>query len=247
MTIALKPRSKRFATVAAVVIAAIATLSGAPQLPPYGGADELRADLAARRARAMDALGPASILVAWSARAKVYSTDVNYEYRQESNMLYLSGMTQEETILVLIPGAKTQREVPFTREADPRREHWNGHTLTPAEVTTESGVRTVYPLSAFQPFIDGLLGGTGYPAARRGGGGGIRRRLSRPSEHGKARLGILERVGAPADRWTRRRAGSAAGSRLLQDRGRHGRCRWPRSIRASRLRRRAHRDHPPVR
>jgi hypothetical protein len=66
-------------------------LSGAPQLPPYGGANELRADLAARRARAMDELGPASILVAWSAPAKVYSTDVNYEYRQESNMLYLSG------------------------------------------------------------------------------------------------------------------------------------------------------------
>ncbi len=35
-------------------------------------------------------------------------------------MLYLSGMTQEENVLVLIPGAKTQREVLFTREADPR-------------------------------------------------------------------------------------------------------------------------------
>ena len=79
-------------------------------------------------------------------------------------MLYLSGMTQEETILVLIPGAKTKSEILFTSEADPRREHWNGHTLTPQEVTAESGVQTVYPLAAFQPFIDGLLGGTGYQA-----------------------------------------------------------------------------------
>ena len=107
MTTGLK--SKRIATIAAAVAAAITTLSGAPQLPPYGGANELRADLAARRAKAMNELGPASILVAWSAPARVYSTDVNYEYRQESNMLYLSGMTQEETILVLVPGAKTQR------------------------------------------------------------------------------------------------------------------------------------------
>ena len=170
MTIALKLESKRFATIATVAVAAIVTLSGAPQLPPYGGANELRADLAARRARAMDELGQASILVAWSAAPKVYSTDVNYEYRQESNMLYLSGMTQEETILLLIPGAKTQREVLFTREADPRREHWNGHTLTPAEVTTESGVRTVYPLSRFQPFMDELLGCVskgGYPPGPR--------------------------------------------------------------------------------
>ena len=196
MTIALK--TKRLVTVTAAVAAAIATLSGAPQLPPYGGADELRADLAARRARAMDGLGPDSILVAWSAPPKVYSTDVNYEYRQESNMLYLSGMTQEETILVLIPGAKTQREVLFTREADPRREHWNGHTLTAAEVTMESGVRTVYPLSRFQQFVDELLGCASYPAD------GIKScdmvefaPFVQAMKAGKARLGILERVGAP--------------------------------------------------
>ena len=208
MTIA--STTKRFATVAAVVTAAIATLSGAPQLPPYGGANELRADLAARRARAMDELGPASILVAWSAAPKVYSTDVNYEYRQESNMLYLSGMTQEDTILVLIPGAKTQREVLFTREADPRREHWNGHTLTPAEVTMESGVRTVYPLSKFQGFIDDLLGCVskgGYPAGPENAGlrSGVKScdisefdAFLQAMNDGKARLGIFERVSAPA-------------------------------------------------
>ena len=53
----------------------------------------------------------------------MYSTDVNYEYRQESNMLYLSGMTQEESILVLIPAAKNETRNLFTLEADPRREH----------------------------------------------------------------------------------------------------------------------------
>ena len=78
------------------------------QIPPYGGAAELRADLAARRANAMAALGPESVLSPGARPPKVYSTDVNYEYRQESNMLYLSGMTQEDTILVLIPGAKTK-------------------------------------------------------------------------------------------------------------------------------------------
>ena len=181
--------------VAAVVAALGVTASG--QIPPYGGAAELRADLAARRANAMTALGPESILIAWSAPAKVYSTDVNYEYRQESNMLYLSGMTQEESILVLIPAAKTKREILFTLEADPRREHWNGHTLTPAEVTAESGITAVYPLSAFQPFIDGLLSGTGYQmsseeASAEFGG------FTSAIRAGKARLGIFERVGTSA-------------------------------------------------
>jgi Xaa-Pro aminopeptidase len=202
-------KTNHLAVIALAASVAVATLSGAPQLPPYGGANELRADLAARRAKAMDELGPGSILVAFSATPKVYSTDVNYEYRQESNMLYLSGMTQEETILVLIPGATTQREVIFTSEADPRREHWNGHTLTPAEVTEASGVRTVYPLSRFQQFVDELLGCVskgGYPPGPENAGlrSGVKScdtlefdAFLRAVNDGNARLGLLERVGTP--------------------------------------------------
>src|ERR1043165_7271292 len=58
------------------VLALAPSLSG--QIPPYGGADALRADLAQRRAKAMAALGPESVLIAWSASPKVYSTDVDY-------------------------------------------------------------------------------------------------------------------------------------------------------------------------
>jgi len=150
------------ATRLAVLMAALVCLGmgGAlhGQIPPYGGAAELRADLTARRARAMAALGSESILVAWSAPARVYSTDVNYEYRQESHLLYLSNMTQEDTILVRIPGARTKKERLFTREADPRREHCNGHTPTAAEVTADGGVMTdagLVTLSAKAPRLVG--------------------------------------------------------------------------------------------
>ena len=61
------------------------------------------------------------MLIGWSAPAKVYSTDVDYEYRQDSNLLYLTGMTQEETILVLMPGAATKKEMIFVREPNARR------------------------------------------------------------------------------------------------------------------------------
>ena len=182
-------------SVAALVwVAASGSVFG--QLPPYGGAAEYRADLAARRANAMAALGPETVLVAWSAPARVYSTDVNYEYRQESNMLYLSGMTQEETILVLVPGAKTRKEILFTSEADPRREHWNGHTLTAAEVTAASGVSTVYPLAQFQPFMDALLGGTGFQQSAEEAAADFGPYFD-AIKAGKARLAIFERVGAP--------------------------------------------------
>ena len=93
----------------------------------------------------------------WSAPSRVYSTDVNYEYRQESNLLYLSGIDQEDTILVLMPGNETRKEILFVREADARREHWNGHSLTPAEASAASGIQTVLTTNQFESFISGVF------------------------------------------------------------------------------------------
>ena len=79
----------------------------------------------------MERLGPDTLAIFWSAPTRVYSGDVDYEYRQESNLLYLTGIDQPETILVLMPGNTSRREILFIREADARREHWEGHSLTP--------------------------------------------------------------------------------------------------------------------
>src|SRR3954465_15352591 len=120
-------------------------------------AGPLQDDVKARRARAMDRLGPDAIAIFWSAPPRVYSGDVNYEYRQESNLLYLTGIDQEDTILVLMPGNETRKEMLFVREADARREHWNGHSLTLAEATAASGIETVMTVNQFEPFIAAVL------------------------------------------------------------------------------------------
>lgn len=117
----------------------------------------LQDDLKARRGHALERLGPDGMAILWSAPPKVYSTDVNYEYRQESNLLYLTGIDQEDTILVLMPGNETRKEILFVREADTRREHWNGHSLTPAEASAASGIQTVLTLNQFEPFVAGIL------------------------------------------------------------------------------------------
>jgi Xaa-Pro aminopeptidase len=114
-------------------------------------------DVKARRARAMERLGPDAIAIFWSAPTRVYSGDVNYEYRQDSNLLYLTGIDQEDTILVLMPGNETRKEILFVREADARREHWNGHSLTPAEASVASGIQTVMTGNQFEPFIAALF------------------------------------------------------------------------------------------
>ena len=124
----------RLAAVAAVAAAATTVHAG-----------PLQDDLAARRSRLLAQLSPGTVAVVWSAPPRVFSLDVDYEYRQDSDLFYLTGLTQEESILVLVPGAKTMREVLFVREPNARREHWNGHVLTKEEVTAETGIGHVGP------------------------------------------------------------------------------------------------------
>jgi Xaa-Pro aminopeptidase len=137
---------------------------GAPlvarQLPPFGGAAAFVGDLSARRARVMDALGPNAVGVFWSAPERVYSTDVNYEYRQDSTLLYLTGIDQPDSVLVLVPSATTTREILFVRAADARRELWNGHVPTPPESAATSGIKTIYTKPMFDAFMSNLLSGT---------------------------------------------------------------------------------------
>jgi Xaa-Pro aminopeptidase len=113
----------------------------------------------------MERLGPETLAIFWSAPTRVFSADVDYEYRQDSNLLYLTGIDQEDTILVLIPGNETRKEILFIRDADARREHWEGHSLTPQEATAQSGIQTVMSAGQFDPFVSAML-------SRRPMGGG---------------------------------------------------------------------------
>ncbi len=128
-----------------------------PALARTAAAGPYQDDLKARRARAMEKLGTETVAIFWSAPPRVYSLDVNYEFRQDSNLLYLTGIDQEDTILVLMPGNATKKEILFVREADARREHWNGHSLTPAEAKEASGIETVLTANQFEPFVIGLF------------------------------------------------------------------------------------------
>ena len=121
-------------------------------------AGPLQDDLKARRTRMMERLTPQTLAIVWSAPGRVYSTDVDYGYRQDSNMLYLTGIEQPDTILVLMPGNKTQRELLFVLEPNPRREHREGHILTKEEAAAASGIATVYHTSQFESFLAAMFG-----------------------------------------------------------------------------------------
>jgi Xaa-Pro aminopeptidase len=125
-------------------------------------AGELQDDLIARRAAVMQHLAPEDMLVLWSAPERVYSLDVDYEFRQDSNLYYLTAIDQPNTILVLMPGNRERTAFLFMSPSNPEREHWTGHLLTPAEAAAQSGITSILPTTAFDPFMDAVLSGGVY-------------------------------------------------------------------------------------
>lgn len=125
-------------------------------------ASDFSDDLTARRARLMERLGPDSVLILLSAPTRVYSNDVDYEYHQDSNLYYLTGITQDETILVLMPGNVSRREILFIKDRNPEREHWTGHLLSREDARERTGIGTVLSTSAFDAFIGAILSRSSY-------------------------------------------------------------------------------------
>ena len=80
------------------------------------------------------------------------SADSTLPFEQHRDIFYLSGVDQEESILVLFPNAVEvkHREVLFLRETNEHIAVWEGAKLTKAQATALTGIETVYWLSDFK-------------------------------------------------------------------------------------------------
>jgi Xaa-Pro aminopeptidase len=56
-------------------------------------------ELAARRKKVADTIGPKSIMVLFGAEPRVYTNDVDFPFRQENNFFYLTNLNQQREIL----------------------------------------------------------------------------------------------------------------------------------------------------
>src|SRR4028119_1683945 len=83
-----------------------------PPAPVFDDGARL-AELAARRARVAQEIGKQSLLVLFSGEPRVYTNDVDYEFRQENNLYYLTGLKQQRATLILVPGHASTREILF--------------------------------------------------------------------------------------------------------------------------------------
>ena len=91
-------------------------------------------------------LKPDSICVVLSSDVMPTSADGRLGFVQHSDLFYLCGIDQEETILVICPDAHEEkhREILFVRETSEQIAIWEGPKYTQAQATAISGVPTVY-------------------------------------------------------------------------------------------------------
>jgi Xaa-Pro aminopeptidase len=87
------------------------------------------------------------------------NADGTMRFRQNSDLFYLSGVDQEETILVLCPDFpdKKYREVLFLRETSELISIWEGHKLTKEEAREATGIETVLWLSEFPRLFNTVM------------------------------------------------------------------------------------------
>lgn len=75
-----------------------------------------------------------------------------------SDLFYLSGIEQEESILVLFPSASNpkHREILFLREPSEHLKIWEGHKHDKEEATTISGIRSIHWVKEFDDVMQQL-------------------------------------------------------------------------------------------
>lgn len=87
------------------------------------------------------------------------SADSTMPFQQHRDIFYLSGVDQEESILLLFPGAveEKHREILFLRETNEHIAIWEGEKLTKERAFEVSGIKTVYWLQDFDKIFFGLM------------------------------------------------------------------------------------------
>ena len=143
--------------------------------PPASWQRDRVADLSARRRALMDQIGEKGILLLFAAEPRNYANDVDWPFRQENDFFYLTGLTQPGAALVIVPGAKTMREIVFLPKADPSREAWTGHMLMQDEARQISGIKEIWDAAQLNAFLGTLIPrahGALVPGGEGGGRGG---------------------------------------------------------------------------
>jgi len=110
------------------------------------------APYAARRRRLAEAMGD-GVAVVPTAPERVRNRDTHFPYRFDSHFYYLTGFSEPEAVLVLLPG----KSILFCRERNPEREIWDGFRHGPEAARERYGFDEAHAIETLDGKLPALL------------------------------------------------------------------------------------------
>ncbi len=104
-------------------------------------------------------LKPKSIAIFNANDEQLRSGDQNFAFKQNPDLFYLSGIDQEQSILILFPDCPNPlyREVLFLRQTNDHIKVWEGHKYTKEEAKKASGLEQVFWLDEFWTVLPSII------------------------------------------------------------------------------------------
>lgn len=124
----------------------------APKFPDT----ERHAELAKRRAAVAAKMADNSTLILFSAEPRLYTNDVDYVYRQENNLYYLTALKQDGATFVMTKNGGTVTETLFLPKRVPLREAWEGKMYSHEQAMAVSGLKALVDSSERAAFFQAL-------------------------------------------------------------------------------------------
>ena len=114
------------------------------------------------RKRFVEQLSTNSLAIFNSNDIITTSADSVLPFVQHRDIFHLSGVDQEESILVLFPDSKDEnhREILFLKETSDHIAVWEGEKLTKEAAYQTAGIKTVYWLEQFHTVLESLMSET---------------------------------------------------------------------------------------
>ncbi len=104
-------------------------------------------------------LEPFSLAIVHSNDMQVTNADAFQPFRQSNDLFYLTGVPQEETVLMLFPDAREpeDREILFVREPNDLIAVWEGAKLTKEQARERTGIVRIEWISDFSSILNRLI------------------------------------------------------------------------------------------
>jgi len=111
------------------------------------------------RAKFSKAMKPHALAIFNSNDIYPISADSTLPFAQHRDIFYLSGVDQEESVLVIFPDCpkKEHREILFLKETNEHIAIWEGEKLTKEKAFETSGIKKVYWLQDFEKVLFELM------------------------------------------------------------------------------------------